>query len=172
MQRVEHIKLNSLEVEIFADEEHANYVFQGAIDEQFVFKQIPILTRLEVTFTLRNVTSFNSCGTREWIFFMRSFPPTSTLLIAECSVVMFDQFNIVPQLFAHAQMLSFYAPYFCRHCDEEVNCLIQVEPNLNLLVSKQAPHFKHTCGTDMEFDALEESYFRNFRATSSAKRRP
>ena len=72
---------------------------------------------------------------------------------------MIDQINMVPECLGSGYVESFYAPYFC-DCGEEVNQLITIRDSRDMLVSLQAPQFKcAACGRNLEFDALEESYF-------------
>lgn len=163
MAQTQIVTLGSLNVTIESDTDSAVYCFEGNIDEHFDYRRVPVLTVQNITFHLRGVMSFNSCGTREWIYFLRQFPRSSRLTIKECSVVMYDQYNIVPQLFEHASIESFYAPYFCPKCDEEVTCLIETSRHLSSLIHNQAPSFTHHCKTELEFDALEECYFTNFK---------
>lgn len=156
------IEFGSLKVSVDTSSERARYTFSGGIDEFFHFKRLPIHTRPTIEFNLKDVRTFNSCGTREWIFFLRSFPATSQKKVLECSVVMFDQYNIVPQLFEGMSILSFYAPYFCPQCDREVVVLIQTAEHIQTLQLGDAPQILHDCKTPLEFDALEECYFNNF----------
>lgn len=158
----ESISLGALDVILTTDEQSVTYTFQGAIDENFDYKRIPLVEKQRVFFHLRYVNSFNSCGVREWIYFSRTFAQQMELVVEECSVIMFDQFNVVPQIFQRMHIESFFAPYFCSKCNEEVGCLIRVSEHRNLLNEKIAPSFSHHCGHSLEFDGLEESYFINF----------
>jgi hypothetical protein len=108
---------------------------------------------------LEEINNFNSCGIREWIYLIRDIGELGKLSFTKCSVTMIDQINMVPDSLGKGRVLSFFAPYFC-NCGGEVNRLIEVDQHRVSLESKQAPEFKcEKCGSPLEFDALEESYF-------------
>ncbi len=159
MELVDKIDLGRLEIQIFSSESEVLYLIKGDVDEHFTFKKIPKLAKPVTRFKLGGIKTLNSCGVREWVFFMREFSDIPRLELEECSVALVDQFNVVPQTLGRAIVKSFYAPYYCPHCDEEVNYLIRTDEFRDVLLAKKAPEVKHSCGTEMDFDALEDCYF-------------
>ena len=72
---------------------------------------------------------------------------------------------MVPDSIGNASIQSFYAPYFreCNKCDGEKNCLIDALEHKDNLQNSVPPEVKcGDCNEELEFDALEESYFSFF----------
>jgi hypothetical protein len=159
MEKVQGLKFTNLTVEIYADANSARYVFLGDIEETFDSKSIPRFAKQTLVFDLAGVNGINSCGVREWVLFMREFSKTTDLSLENCSVSIVDQFNLVPQTMGNAHVTSFYAPYYCANCDEEVTVLLSTREHWDVLTAKAAPEKRHSCGTKLDFDALEDSYF-------------
>lgn len=153
------IEFGNLSIEIKQTANEVVYRFVGDVDEHFRQKEVPRLKKANITFVLEEINNFNSCGIREWIYLIRDIGELGALKFTKCSVTMIDQINMVPDSLGKGHVESFFAPYYCQ-CGGEVNRLVVVAQNLDLLQSKHAPEFKcEKCGKDLEFDALEESYF-------------
>lgn len=159
MNQAQKLKFANLTVDIYSDADSARYVFRGDIAETFDAKSIPMLSKRSVVFDLAGINGINSCGVREWVQFMREFSQATDFQLENCSVSIVDQFNLVPQTMGNAHIASFYAPYYCATCDEEVTVLITTSDHWNVLAAKAAPEMRHSCGTKLDFDALEDSYF-------------
>jgi hypothetical protein len=155
----DNIEFGNLSIEIKQTPNEVVYRFVGDVDEHFRQKDVPRIKKANITFILEEINNFNSCGIREWIYLIRDIGELGSLKFTRCSVTMIDQINMVPDSLGKGQVESFFAPYFCQ-CSNEVNRLIIVAQNLVALQNKQAPEFKcEKCGKNLEFDALEESYF-------------
>lgn len=153
------IDFGNLSIEIKETKDEVVYRFVGDVDENFRQKEVPRIKKANITFVLEDVETFNSCGIREWIFLVRDISSCGRLSFTRCSVAMIDQINMVPESLGNGAVESFFAPYYCS-CGGEVNRFIEVAPNVMGLKAKQAPEFPcEKCGNNLEFDALEESYF-------------
>lgn len=153
------IKFSNLEVKIVEGNEDVTYTFAGDVDENFLHDQIPRITKDVIIFQLADVRNFNSCGIREWIYFIKDMSTCGQMTFKACSVAVIDQINLVPDSIGTGQIESLYAPYYCE-CQGEVNRLIDVRGSYDLLSKKLAPELDcDKCGKPLEFDALEESYF-------------
>jgi hypothetical protein len=159
MKKLHTIDFGQLVVEIYADPTAARYVFRGDIEEGLDPQKLPNLMRRETVFDLEGISSVNSCGVRTWAQIIREFSSKTELMLERCSVSIVDQFNLVPQTLGAAHVRSFYAPYYCAHCDEEVTVLLDTVSHWHELSQGTAPEIRHSCGTNLEFDALEDSYF-------------
>lgn len=159
MIKTQEIIFKALRIDVYMDARTALYQFQGDVDEAFEHKRVPVAARPTIRFDLGGIASINSCGVREWCNLMTRFSQGAWLTLENCSVAIVDQFNIVPQTIGRAFIQSFYAPYYCSSCDEETTVLLDTETHQERLRTKQAPEICHHCGTTLEFDALEESYF-------------
>ncbi len=138
----------------------ATYTFEGEMTERFDFKKIEITKCKEVIFNMSQIRSFNSCGIREWVFFMKELEEVDSLSFEECSVSTIDQFNMVPATLGVGIVNSFYAPYYCEKEDKPLERLIHIDSSANDLSQGQAPILKcESCSMELIFDAIEESYF-------------
>ena len=169
MEKAQEILFDRLSIEIYIDNEQAKYVFKGDVDETLDVKKVPVMAGKRIIFDLGNIYSVNSCGVREWVFLMREFSQGIEFRLEKCSVSIVDQFNIVPQTMGTAEVTSFYAPYYCPNCDEEVTTLLKTKDHWAILSKKAAPDFKHSCGAMLEFDALEDCYFHQIEKFSAKK---
>ena len=156
----EIIKLSQLTITIIViNEDTVKYYFKGEIAEQFSHTQVVIKPHRNVIFKLEDVNYISSVGIREWIMVVNKFS-NQKVVFTKCSIYFVDQMNMVPDCLGKARVQSFYAPYYrdCDDCDGEKKCLIDLsnctDPIKNLPVNKCKE-----CNEELEFDALEESYF-------------
>lgn len=154
-----NVDFGNLSIDIKQTATEVVYRFVGEVDEHFRQKDVPRVKKAKITFVLEDISNFNSCGIREWIYLVRDIGELGSLSFTKCSVTMIDQINMVPDSLGKGSVESFFAPYYCQ-CGGEVNRLISVGESLPELLGKHAPEFKcEKCGNVLEFDALEESYF-------------
>jgi len=157
----DRVELEHLVIEIGTGSgDQAVYTFRGALNEYFDYKRIPVHAASEVLFDLCDVRTLNSCGVREWVYFVRHFAGKTRLVFDRVAVSFMDQANTVPQMLGAGTVRSFFAPFYCPPCDQEVNELIVCDTHRDNLLKRKAPSLVHTaCGRPLEFDALEDAYF-------------
>lgn len=160
------IDLANLKITIEEFTDSVTYTFEGDVDENFSFSQIPKISKNHIYFKLEALENFNSIGIREWVSMMRAFGNLGLITFMQCSITMIDQINMVPESLGSAAIESFYAPYYSK-VDGEVNKLIVVKEHQALLEAKKAPVFHDANGEELEFDAIEESYFQFIEPTAS-----
>ena len=155
------LQFGQLQVTITESANEVEYRFRGDVDENFRQKDFPRIQKETIILHLEDVKNFNSIGLREWIFLLRDVAKSGHVIFRKCSVTIIDQINMVPDSLGGGTVESFYAPYYCNHCElKAVDRLVEVSASLDEITSKQAPHFKcEGCSNDLEFDALEDSYF-------------
>ena len=154
--QINFVNMN-IDIDIYEDE--VVYKFNGDVDENFKQKDIPRIAKSNIIFELENVVNFNSCGIREWLYLIKDFSNLGQLIFKKCSMTMIDQINMVPDCLGNGIVESFYAPYYCPHHGESLQ-LIDTNTHIDSLKSKIPPKFYcGICGTELEFDALGESYF-------------
>lgn len=159
MDTKKDIDFNNLKIRIDERQESVHYTVTGDIDENFRQKEVPRISRPGIHLHLKNVGNFNSCGIREWILLIADLSKIGKLAFHECSVSSIDQINMVPNSLGGGTVESFYAPYYCQ-CGQETVKLISVREHEAVLRQQIAPHFNcDECGKQLEFDALEETYF-------------
>ena len=138
--------------------------FRGIIDEDVDFSAIKLEKRPAYVFDFDGVKGINSCGIREWVKFSEAFALETKLVYKNCTQIIIEQINMVAGFFrAGSKVQNFYAPYFCEKCDEERKVLLDA----GKVSGNQAPDMAcPACKDAMEFDALEEQYFRFLKMTA------
>ena len=160
MKPVEKYTFGRCDIEVFKIDSTTLYKFSGDLDEKFDGRKFVKPQTEIVRIHLGALRTVNSVGVREWVYLMKEFSDLPTVILEDCSVAVVDQINIVPQMLGRATVESFFAPYYCPQCDEEVTCLIRCVDHKSRLLEKKAPFLKHDkCQADLEFDALEDCYF-------------
>jgi hypothetical protein len=160
MTQLKKMNFDNLQIDLEVRDPHTLQLWiNGEIHENFKAKQIALPSSAKTIINLAGLRSINSLGIREWSQFLHTLTQQTQVLLEECSVVFIDQANIVPQIAANCSIVSFYAPYFCPQCDSELNCKLTFANHKKRLSERRAPQIIHSCGTELEFDALEESFF-------------
>lgn len=155
----ETIQFGNLTIDIKGDSEVATYTFSGEVDESFKQKDLPRAKAKVINLVLEDITHFNSCGIREWVYLVKDLSQIGKLVFKRCSVAMVDQINMVPDSVTGGEVESFFAPYACEE-HGEISKLIDLRTSKAQLLSRQAPDMKcDSCGKTLEFDALPGSYF-------------
>lgn len=128
----------------------------GIIDEDADLSQAFAKLKSKVLLNLEGITLINSCGVREWVQAVRSFPKGIEVIYEKCPPRIVEQANSVSNFLGNGRIATFFAPYFCSSCNREVNILLAAET----APSGKAPSQKcPTCKGAMDFDEVEEEYF-------------
>lgn len=155
----ETIQFGNLTIHLKSENDVATYTFQGEVDESFKQKDLPRVKAKMIHLVLEDITHFNSCGIREWVYLVRELSQIGKLVFKRCSVAMVDQINMVPDSVIGGEVESFFAPYACEE-HGEISKLIDLKQTKNELLMRKAPEMKcDSCGKALEFDALPGSYF-------------
>ena len=147
----------NLKMGIKEDGNSALIELEGAINEDIVFDDLKGLNVDKLIFDFDKVTIINSCGIREWINFLGT-QESKKIHYINCRQIIVEQVNMIYGFLPdNGTIDSFYAPYYCEDCDIEKKILLKTPQ----IVSNKAPSIKcDKCSTEMEFDALEDQYFR------------
>lgn len=149
----------TLTIDISERDSEVEYVFKGDVDEHFRQKDVPRVKRPTIILSLEDVSNFNSCGIREWIYLIRDIGELGKLKFRRCSVAMIESINLVPDTLGKGSIESFFGPYYCS-CGGETVRLIDMNTHKESIVQRKAPAFNcEKCGKPLEFDAIEDSYF-------------
>ena len=137
---------------------------EGTIDEDVDFSPIATPKKARYVINFDGVKGINSCGIREWVRFSEKIDPGTQLIYVNCTQIIIEQINMVAGFFRKGSKVEkFYAPYFCEECDEEKKVLIDASQ----IQGGEAPAVMcDKCQKAMEFDALEEQYFRFLKMTA------
>lgn len=90
------VDFGNLTIEIQQSANEVVYRFSCEVDEHFRQREVPRISKPNITFILEDVATFNSCGIREWIYLVREIGELGSLRFTRCSVAMIDQINMVP----------------------------------------------------------------------------
>ena len=146
----------------------AVYKFNGSVTESFLYQNVEISIAPRVVFDLEDIQNFNSCGIREWIYFVAKFEDKESFEFTNCAVPVVDQINMVPDTQGAASIKSFFAPYFCEEEEKPTDMLVNVQDFMEDITANAAPEFKcHSCKKELIFDALESAYFSFIRGNYS-----
>ncbi|MCY4379974.1 MAG: hypothetical protein OXC40_00155 [Proteobacteria bacterium] len=154
------IQLDKLTIIIQTSETETRFILSGQLSESFDQREIPKAKTSTVIFDLAEVNYVSSVGIREWVLLVNHWSKHHKLYYERCSIYFVDQMNMVPDCLGPAKMSSFFAPYFCELCNSETTRLLKIKEHLDTVKNSRAPTFICDCGkTELEFDALEDSYF-------------
>ncbi len=160
MNQVNVLNFQNLQIHLDTTQPDCLHIrFEGEIHENFKAKLVSLPKANNYIINLAGLRSINSLGIREWTSFLNTLCASSSVTLEECSVVFIDQANIVPQILSNSKVTSFYAPYFCPQCNLELSCKLSVVTHKKRLSERRSPQLIHSCGSELQFDALEESYF-------------
>ena len=138
--------------------------FEGSIDEDAYFEDIPFDPKTEYLFDFNNLTRINSCGIREWISFLKKFDGNAKLTYQRCPRILVDQINRAQGLLRKGvRIKSFYAPYYCKEKDIEKTILLQDSD----LKDGNPPSIKNDYGDEMYFDASMDQYLQFLKRMDS-----
>ncbi len=101
-------------------------------------------------FNFKNIMNVNSCGTRDWINFLRIFRDGRTIVFEECSAPVVDQINLLSSWSLGCEVRSVYGTYHCDACEIETEKLFEKDRNMPKS-GEQALELKcKKCNGDME----------------------
>jgi eukaryotic-like serine/threonine-protein kinase len=128
----------------------------GDITEESDFSTIVNCGTPKVVLDLADIRRINSTGVREWIKFVTSLAKSGKIFRLErCSVAIVHQLNMISNFRGGGEVRSVLAPYYCPECDHNHLHLVDVSaPTAKIEATLPCP----SCGADMEFDELPDSY--------------
>jgi hypothetical protein len=134
----------------------------GGIDEDANFQPVDPGPAGAVVLDLNGVTAINSVGIREWIKWVKSFPPAVKLSVRNCPKIIVDQINMVAGFLpAGTRIDSFYVPYYSDATGNEKMVLFQNGKEFKDDGSLEFPaEVKDDSGEAMEMDVIEAKYFK------------
>ena len=132
----------------------------GAIDEHTdldkVFADLQQVRPDPLILNLEGILRINSIGLRHWIPLVSQLSKSRTVVVEALSYPFVIQANNVANLLAGVEIRSCVAPYYCSLCEMNRTIVVSAEEIRagELAPPKDCPE----CGTEMEFDELED-YF-------------
>jgi hypothetical protein len=133
----------------------------GNIDEDANFTPPDIGSVTTVVLDLDKVTAINSVGIREWIKWVKSFPPSTKLSVRKCPKIIVDQINMVAGFLPQGTTIqSFYVPYYSDTSGNEKMVLFENGKEFKGSELFPPAEVKDEGGEVMEMDVIEAKYFK------------
>ena len=100
--------------------ETARVYLDGAIDEFFgqCINQVKDINKKIVVFNFQNLNFINSVGIRHWVDFLSNFQAGRDVIFEECSPIVVNQINMLPEFQGNAKIESIYGEFICEDCNE------------------------------------------------------
>lgn len=109
----------------------------------------------------KKVEAMNSCGVRDWIKCLKTFPAGAKITYAHCPPIIVEQMNMVAGFFPKgANVDSLFVPYFCEGCKKQEMVLLTSGKDIQDKKVNMPEVKCPQCGKPMEPDILEAKYFR------------
>ena len=148
----------------------------GRFNELVTFKPLADLLREKkvkaVDFDLAGVTDINSIGLREWLMTVEKLQTVAEIQFLKVSEVFVEQSNIVANVLGKpgTPVVEFEGPFWCRACRKRsLRPLKTADFDLSSKTFP-VPEFKcGTCSATLEFDAIEQEFFRFLNHASPLK---
>jgi hypothetical protein len=149
---------SSLEIKKI-DADH--YKIKGVIDEFSDLSEIfGSHSSGDIWIDLGDVTRINSSGIRIWMQSIFAFK--GKIHLHNCSMVMVDQFVMIPSLVNADRLVeSFYVHFVCDDCGIEARDLVKIGEDIDASNYEDFPQERACakCGGTMMFDHSPELYF-------------
>lgn len=133
----------------------------GSMNEDANLSSVKADGATEILIDWKKVENMNSCGVRDWIKCLKTFPPESKITYSHCPPIIVEQMNMVAGFFPKGAVVeSLYVPFFCEKCKKQDMVLLVSGKEIQGK-SVNMPEVKcPQCGAPMEPDVLEAKYFR------------
>ena len=109
---------------------------------------------------MRRVTSF---GVSQWMEALKRLK-ASYYGFVRCRSSVVAQFNMVSNFAGKGQVISFYAPYLCNHCEKEIEELIDLRFHQEVVLLTFAHFAKKTLFLMIYLKAISDLHLRNQRS--------
>jgi len=139
----------------------------GDIDENAKFPPVDTEGIKQFILDLKQVSTINSAGIREWIRWIEKIPTQIEIAFRHCPRPIVDQINILKGFLPNnAEVESFYVPFYCERCGKRENKLyhrgidftkgsVDSPPKIKL----EPPEDCEEKECPIELDVLEPKYF-------------
>ena len=158
---------DKLHARLRASETYSFLKLRGVVDEDNSLDAlVPRLSGDVLVVDTTDVVRINSCGVRDWVNWLSAVQKMGVgVVLIRCSPAIVNQINLVTNFSGHSVVHSFFAPYYCESCDREIQKIIPTDTLLGG-GAVHSPSFRcNDCGSALEFDDIEESYFAFINAT-------
>ena len=134
---------------------------EGSIDEYFgeYCKEIKEIKQSNIVFNFEHLTFINSVGIRHWVEFLGEFEKKREIIFEECSPVVVNQINMLPEFQSNSKIVSIFGEFLCEDCGFTKNEKFLTEAGYDTLVSQMANRACQSCdGGEMQLCDFPESF--------------
>ena len=130
--------------------EDGTYTLTGRIDSQTDLTFLSETKENPVILNLKEVAKINSIGVRKWMDCLRTIQTQGkSIEYLECSEAFLMQCNMVPSFTKDVEVRSFYVPFYCENCRNDIpHLLLTAELGSGDIPTIPCP----ICGADMTID--------------------
>lgn len=152
--------MNKGHIKLIKDPQKILVRVSGVMDEDIDFSKYSLDGYRTVELDLEELKNMNSCGTREWLNWMRT-TQAETINIFNCPKPFIDQVNMIEGFLPEkAKIMSFYVPYLNDRTGSEKKVLLSYgvdykEGSINLPAKVY-----DDAGNLLDIDVIESKYFR------------
>ena len=109
-----------------------------------------------------SLEAINSCGIREWVIWVKSFPGEMNVVYYNCPRIFVEQLNMIEGLIpANGKVESFFVPYYCDDSDHITNKLLVKGQDYNGAEIEIEEFIKcEKSGGEAELDIIESKYLK------------
>lgn len=131
----------------------------GSITEEADFRPIIAVGKdRSLRLDLSAIEQINSCGVREWIYFVRSLGEVvRSLHLERCSPAIVRQLNMISNFRGSGTITSVMLPYYCEACGHEERRLLPVVSGTSPADIQDSITCSN-CGETADFDDLPTAY--------------
>jgi hypothetical protein len=140
----------------------------GTINEDARFDSLDLSNSKTVNIDLKDITTINSCGVREWVKWIDSIPKGTTIQYRNVPSAIIDQMNMIfGFLPENARVDSFFVPYYCESCLLVTPLLINIQKDTDVTNLKIEDTIScQKCSKPAELDVLGAKYFKFLKKKS------
>ena len=101
------------------------FVIEGALSEGSPLFEQKASDATQINLDLEKMTYMNSIGVKTWIFWVTQLPPKAPFVLKKAPLLMVNQASMVMGFLPpQGQIESFFAPYICPKCDNDLTQLL------------------------------------------------
>ena len=133
---------------------------RGRLTESFKGEALGRTLAGRVVFDLGEVDRVTSFGVREWLAMTSAASRMTESYLLRCSEAMVNQLTMIRGFDGGARIASFFAPYLCNDCGQEIERMFDCERDAaEVRALAPAPVPCPRCGGEARFDDDARSYF-------------
>ncbi len=152
--------MNALKVSLEKKNECLVLRLDGSIGEDAFLEKIKVGNEKDIIIDVGAVESINSCGSRDWVRWIKGVNPSANIRFINCNSIFLDYVNMIEGFIPpNGSIESFNVPYYCESCISITLKMFEaksVKANINEVHEVSACN---KCGKGAEIDVVLPSFF-------------